>query len=137
MLMLKQNNISHTLILKGQYLCMAIAISLHYFLLTTFVWSCIAGYQIYILLVVIFDSSSEKSPRMAKYNVLGYGAPAVSIILTYALDRYVYQGSTYNYQSQSSSNHLGCWMSPNELYIIMFFVPVVLMLTTNMGMLCK
>ena len=116
---------------------MAIAISLHYFLLTAFTWSFIAGYQIYILLVVIFDSASEKSTRMSKYKVLGYGAPAVTIILTYAIDRYVYQGSTYDYQSQSSTDHLGCWMSPNELFIIMFFIPVVLMLTTNMGMLCK
>ena len=117
---------------------MAMAMLLHYFLLATFVWSFIAGYQIYILLVVVFDTSSEKSSRMTRYKSIAYGVPAVAIVLTFIIDKYVYQGETYYSQSaSSSSNHLGCWMSPNALYIIMFFAPVVFMLTINMVMLCK
>lgn len=112
------------------------AISLHYFLLTTFVWSFVAGYQIYVLLVVIFDSSREKSgySKMSKYKVLGYGIPAIFVIFSFAMDRYLYQGSTYN-RDLVSSNQLGCWMSPNEIYLAMFFIPVVLILGTNMCML--
>ena len=111
---------------------------LHYFLLATFVWSFIAGYQIYILLVVIFDSSSERSSRMTRYKIFAYGIPAVVIMLTFILDKYVYKGDTYYPPSTlPSSNSLGCWMAPNALYIGMFFTPVVLMLTINMGMLCK
>jgi len=113
------------------------AMLLHYFLLTTFVWSFIAGYQIYILLVVIFDSSSERSSRMLRYKILAYGVPAVAIALTFVIDKYAYQGETYYTPSPvSPSNKLGCWMSPNALYITMFFTPVVLMLTINMGMMC-
>ena len=114
------------------------AISLHYFLLTTFVWSFIAGYQIYILLVVIFDSSSERGgySRMSRYKVLGYGIPAILVIFALALDRYLYQGSTYYHGGDlGSASRLGCWMSPNEIYLAMFFIPIVLILGTNMCML--
>ena len=117
---------------------MAMAMLLHYFLLTTFVWSFIAGYQIYVLLIVVFDTTSERSSRMTRYKIIAYGVPAAAIVLTFIIDKYVYQGETYYSQSAlSASNNLGCWMSPNVLYIIMFFTPVVFMLTVNMGMLCK
>ena len=109
-------------------------ISLHYFLLTTFVWSFIAGYQIYVLLVVIFDSLGDRNgySRMSRYKVLGYGIPGILVIFSLALDRYLYHGSTYYH-----SGHLGCWMSANDIYLAMFFVPIVLILGTNMCMLGK
>ena len=117
---------------------MAMAMSIHYFLLTTFLWSFIAGYQIYILLVIVFDKTSEKSSQMIKYTLLGYGAPAIVLVITYVIDNYVYEGMTYNYQYRSpDSVHLGCVMDSNILYIVTFFVPVILMLATNMVMLCK
>ena len=114
------------------------AMSIHYFLLTTFLWSFIAGYQIYLLLVVVFDKSAERSSQMIRYIVLGYGAPAVVLAITSVIDSYVYEGTTYNYQYKSEdTTHLGCVMDSNTLYIVTFFVPVILMLTTNMIMLCK
>ena len=116
---------------------MAMAMSLHYFLLVTFSWSFVAGYQIYLLLVVIFDCSSERASKMSKYKILCYGAPAAAVILTYAIDSYVLQGATYNPSSSMESTKLGCWMSTNILYITMFFIPVIVMLTINFGMLCK
>ena len=80
----------------------------------------------------------DGASRISKYKVRGYGTPAAIVVLTYAIDRYVYQGATYSHhQSKSDSDNLGCWMAPNELYIIMFFTPVVLMLSSNMIMLCK
>lgn len=117
---------------------MAMAMSIHYFLLTTFLWSFIAGYQIYILLVVVFHKSSEESSQMIKYTILGYGAPAIVLIVAYVMDSYVYEGTTYNYQRKTDDSiNLGCVMDPNILYIVTFFVPVILMLATNMVMLCK
>jgi len=117
---------------------MAMALSMHYFLLTTFLWSFIAGYQIYILLVVVFHKSAEESSQMIKYTILGYGAPAIVLIVAYVIDTYAHQGTTYNYQHKTEDAvNLGCVMDPNVIYIVTFFVPVILMLTTNMVMLSK
>ena len=123
--------------IQNAYVCMAMAMSLHYFQLVTLSWSFIAGYQIYLLLVVIFDCSSERASKMPKYKILCYGAPAAAVILTYAIDSYVLQGATYNPSSSMESTKLGCWMSTNILYITMFFIPVIVMLSINFGMLCK
>ena len=65
-----------------------------------------------------------------KYKVLGYGIPGILVIFALALDRYLYRGSTYYH-----SGHLGCWMSANDIYLAMFFVPIVLILGINMCML--
>ena len=39
---------------------------------------------------------------MIRYIILGYGAPAVVLAITYVIDTYVYEGKTYNYQYKST-----------------------------------
>ena len=40
-------------------ICYTMGIFLHWFLLTTFTWSLLAGFQIYLMLVVVFDADSK------------------------------------------------------------------------------
>ena len=40
-------------------ICLTLGIALHWTLLTTFIWSLLAGFQIYLLLVVIFETESR------------------------------------------------------------------------------
>ena len=40
-------------------LCYTLGLFLHWSLLTTFSWSLLAGFQIYLMLVVIFESESR------------------------------------------------------------------------------
>ena len=40
-------------------LCQTLGIMLHWTLLSTFIWSLLAGFQIYLLLVVIFETESR------------------------------------------------------------------------------
>ena len=45
-------------------LCLTLGIFLHWSLLVTFMWSLLAGFQVYLLLVVIFES--DTTSRMSK-----------------------------------------------------------------------
>ena len=47
-------------------LCLTLGIFLHWSLLVTFMWSLLAGFQVYLLLVVIFES--DTTSRMSKYK---------------------------------------------------------------------
>ena len=41
-------------------LCLTLGIFLHWSLLVTFMWSLLAGFQVYLLLVVIFESDGAE-----------------------------------------------------------------------------
>ena len=44
-------------------LCLTLGIILHWSLLVTFMWSLLAGFQVYLLLVVIFDADASKMSK--------------------------------------------------------------------------
>ena len=50
--------------------CTAVAVCLHYFLLTTFAWMLLAGSQIYVMLIKVF-SENHPSTSMVKYKKYG------------------------------------------------------------------
>ena len=52
-----------------QYVCMSMAILLHYFLLTMFSWMLVEGFHLYILLVQVFKTNRN----FRKYLAFGWG----------------------------------------------------------------
>ena len=108
-------------------LCTGIAVSLHFFLLSTFAWMLFAGYQIYVMLVRVFDPDDSQS--ITKYRICGYLVPLTALMLAITLDQALYDGRTY-YGIENE-----CWMKPNGLYTATFFVPVIGVLIFNIGMI--
>ena len=46
--------------------CQLVSITLHFTLLSAFFWSLVAGFQIYLLLVVVFQSDVSKMTRLVQ-----------------------------------------------------------------------
>ncbi len=59
--------------------CSAIAVALHYFFLATFCWMLLEGYQLYLMLIQVFES--EKS-KVLVYHLWAYGFPAVIVAVS-------------------------------------------------------
>lgn len=57
------------LFISFQYVCMSMAILLHYFLLTMFSWMLVEGFHLYILLVQVFKTNRN----FKKYLAFGWG----------------------------------------------------------------
>ena len=77
-------------------LCSLIAALLHYFFLASFAWMFLEGYQIYVMLVKVFESSKSLKTR---YFFLGYIIPALIVLMSFTIDyfniRYASQHQYY------------------------------------------
>ena len=59
-----------------QYVCMGIAIALHYFLLAMFCWMLIEGFHLYVMLVRVFN----KHDNFKKYLAAGWGKSSIGSV---------------------------------------------------------
>ena len=79
-------------------LCSVVAASLHYFFLTAFFWMLIAGFQIYVLLVEVFEPDGS---RFVQYYLLGYIAPLLIVLCSLLMDTLLNYESVYGHRSVS------------------------------------
>lgn len=98
-------------------LCGVVAGLLHYFFLAAFLWMFFEGFQLYVMLIEVFDS--EKS-RLGWYYALAYGAPAVVVAVAAAIDP----------ASYGTPRH--CWLRADNYFILSFVGPVVAILLANL-----
>ncbi|XP_022240024.1 adhesion G protein-coupled receptor L3-like isoform X3 [Limulus polyphemus] len=98
-------------------LCGIVAGLLHYFFLAAFVWMFLEGFQLYLMLVEVFES--EKS-RVTWFYLLGYGVPAVIVFTSAAVDSHSYGTDQY------------CWLKADNYFIFSFIGPVIVILLANM-----
>jgi hypothetical protein len=63
-------------------ICTLIAIGLHYWFTASFAWMLLEGYQLYLMLIKVFEANRT---RMLYYYAIGYLAPALIVLITYAL----------------------------------------------------
>ena len=108
----------------GSIYCKLSAIVLHFFIMSTFAWSLLAGHQIYVLLIEVFESEENK---MRKYTFFGYGLPFGIILASILSDLFVEAG-TYGTEEH-------CWLKANTVYVLYFIVPLCLILTVNLSLL--
>ncbi|KAF7278827.1 latrophilin Cirl-like isoform X4 [Rhynchophorus ferrugineus] len=97
--------------------CGIIAGLLEYFFLCAFAWMAFEGYQIYLLLVEVFEA--EKS-RIKWYYIVAYGLPFLKVLIS----AIVYP------QGYGTPRH--CWIRSDNYFIFSFAAPVFIVLMLNL-----
>ena len=76
-------------------LCTVIAATLHYLFLASFFWMLIAGFQIYVLLIEVFEPDGS---RFVQYYLLGYIAPLLIVLCSLLIDTLLNSESVYGFR---------------------------------------
>ena len=121
-------------------LCSVIAISLHYFFLASFAWMFLEGFQIYVLLVKVFESSYSS---LVKNYIFGYFAPLIIVICSIISDFILVESnSSMEYEmckEHSARSSYGtedfCWLRVDNHFVLSFIIPAVLVIFSNIGFL--
>uniref|UniRef100_A0A0R3S2V2 Adhesion G protein-coupled receptor L3 n=1 Tax=Elaeophora elaphi TaxID=1147741 RepID=A0A0R3S2V2_9BILA len=96
--------------------CGIIAGLLHYFFLAAFSWMLLEGFELYFMLVEVFQSKDSKR----SYSLLfGYGFPLSVVIVSMWFDRFSYGTERY------------CWLRSDNYFILAFVGPVAIILLCN------
>uniref|UniRef100_A0AC34R9I8 Uncharacterized protein n=1 Tax=Panagrolaimus sp. JU765 TaxID=591449 RepID=A0AC34R9I8_9BILA len=103
---------------KPQHLtsCRGVAISLHYFFLAAFCWMLLEGYQLYMMLIQVFEPNRS---RIYMYYIIGYGLPAIIVAISASLTWENYGTLTY------------CWINVRTSTIWAFVIPIIVVILTN------
>ncbi|KAL6468913.1 hypothetical protein MHYP_G00224370 [Metynnis hypsauchen] len=110
LILLNGHFIMNDLVVNVQIACIYVAVLLHYSLLATFTWTAIEGFHLYLLLLRVFNIYIRR--YLLKLSLVGWGVPAVVVILTFIINKHVYL--TVGSSSGNSSNIQGCYIT-NEL----------------------
>ncbi|XP_022238293.1 latrophilin Cirl-like isoform X1 [Limulus polyphemus] len=97
--------------------CGIVAGLLHYFFLAAFVWMFFEGFQLYVMLIEVFES--EKS-RVKFYYAAAYGIPALIVMISAIIDPFSYGTKDY------------CWLKVDNYFVFSFVGPVAAILLANM-----
>ncbi|RWS10283.1 G-protein coupled receptor protein-like protein [Dinothrombium tinctorium] len=98
-------------------LCRIVALILHYVFLAAFLWMFFESFQLYVMLIEVFES--EKS-RLPYFYVCSYGIPLAIVSFCYYLDPFSY----------GTSKH--CWLRTDNYFVLSFVGPVVAILMSNL-----
>ncbi|GAB6032764.1 hypothetical protein CHUAL_011631 [Chamberlinius hualienensis] len=97
-------------------LCSVIAGLLHFFFLCSFAWMFFEGFQLYVMLIEVFES--EKS-RVRWYYALAYGISALIVAVSCIVDPFSYGTDRY------------CWLRSDNYFIFSFVGPVIAVIVAN------
>ncbi|EGD77908.1 hypothetical protein PTSG_09543 [Salpingoeca rosetta] len=101
--------------------CTAIAIVLHYFLLSAFAWMVVEGYHLYSTFVVVFHGSHRSDRRQhVRFAAFAYGVPALIVLAT----GLVIGEEGYGYED-------ACWLPTKNYEIWAFLGPMCLAILVN------
>merc|ERR1719430_2662153 len=101
--------------------CSVVAAVLHYLFLASFFWMLIAGFQIYVLLVEVFEPDNS---RYVQYYMLGYIAPLLMVLFSLLVD------TLFNNVTVYGSTDF-CWIKGNIHLILTFLAPVFCIVCVN------
>ncbi|KAL1455101.1 hypothetical protein WDU94_009220 [Cyamophila willieti] len=102
---------------NNSLLCSAVAVMLHYFFLCAFVWMLLEGFQLYVMLIEVFEV--ERS-RTKWYYLFGYGFPFIVV----GLCSFFFPG---NYGTTEY-----CWLAPNAMVLYSFILPIGFVIVINL-----
>uniref|UniRef100_F1KS60 Latrophilin-1 n=1 Tax=Ascaris suum TaxID=6253 RepID=F1KS60_ASCSU len=105
---------------QNKLYCGIIAGVLHYFFLAAFTWMLLEGFELYYMLVEVFQSRDSKKPY---FYLFGYGCPAVVVTVATWMDRFSYGTERY------------CWLRADNYFILSFVGPVAVILVCNCAFL--
>ncbi|XP_073993795.1 latrophilin Cirl-like isoform X2 [Rhodnius prolixus] len=98
-------------------ICAVVAGLLHFFFLCAFAWMFLEGFQLYVMLIEVFEA--EKS-RVRWYYLFGYGAPLVIVSVSSLVDPLSYGTDRY------------CWLRADNFFIFSFVGPVIAVILANL-----
>ncbi|XP_023010404.3 adhesion G protein-coupled receptor L2b.1 isoform X7 [Maylandia zebra] len=101
---------------EPKLVCSIIAGVLHFCFLAAFVWMCLEGVQLYLMLVEVFESEFS---RRKYYYMSGYLIPAVVVGISAAID----------YRSYGTQR--ACWLRVDNHFIWSFIGPVTFIIVVN------
>lgn len=101
---------------EPKLVCSIIAGVLHFCFLAAFVWMCLEGVQLYLMLVEVFESEFS---RRKYYYMSGYLIPAVVVGISAAID----------YRSYGTQRV--CWLRVDNHFIWSFIGPVTFIIVVN------
>ncbi|XP_014209550.1 latrophilin Cirl isoform X2 [Copidosoma floridanum] len=97
--------------------CGVVAGLLHFFFLCAFAWMFLEGFQIYVMLIEVFEA--EKS-RLRWYYLSAYGLPLLVVAASCVINPQGYGTEHY------------CWLKTEDYFIFSFVGPVILVLLANL-----
>ncbi|XP_066532929.1 adhesion G-protein coupled receptor G6 [Hoplias malabaricus] len=112
---------------KMQGLCVAVAIFLHFFLLTSFTWMGLESIHMYIALVKVFNTYIRR--YILKFCIVGWGLPAVIVGIVVAVDKDFYGKMEYG---QGSSDF--CWIRNKVVFYVTCVVYFSVIFLMNVAM---
>ncbi|XP_076383427.1 latrophilin Cirl isoform X4 [Megalopta genalis] len=98
-------------------ICGIVAGLLHFFFLCAFAWMFLEGFQLYVMLIEVFEA--EKS-RLRWYYLVAYGAPLLVVAISCIIDPLSYGTDRY------------CWLRADNYFIFSFVGPVILVILANL-----
>ncbi|XP_061602265.1 adhesion G-protein coupled receptor G6 isoform X2 [Cololabis saira] len=94
----------------SQALCLAAAVLLHYFLLTSFTWMGLESVHMYIALVKVFNTYIRR--YILKFCIVGWGVPAVLVGIVVSVDKNFY-GVLEDSEDDSAKM---CWVKDMSVF---------------------
>ncbi|XP_077288150.1 latrophilin Cirl-like [Arctopsyche grandis] len=101
--------------------CGIIAVLLHYFFLAAFAWMFLEGFQLYAMLVEVFE---PERARACWYYMFAYLVPLVIVGISGLVDA----------KSYGTPHH--CWLRSDNYFHLAFIGPAALVLVANWLILC-
>ncbi|KAF7488580.1 Adhesion G protein-coupled receptor L3 [Sarcoptes scabiei] len=108
------------------FLCRSIAVVLLYFLLAMFFWMLVEGYNLYQMMILIFNTKGRL--RMIYLYLIGYGCPLIITIIGIV---------SIESESKQLTNEYFCWITstkyPNQIWILV--APATIIILINLMIL--
>lgn len=93
-------------------LCGLTAGSLHFFLLSSLLWTFLESFDLYLNLIDMYESIKSKR-RLVWYYVMAYGGPALILFISVLIDPLSYGAQTH------------CWLRTDNYFVLSFVGPAV------------
>ena len=100
--------------------CGVVAGLLHYLLLCAFMWMLLEAYQLWRMLVEVFETETS---RRKWYYASGYGLPLLVVVVSSLVDPFSY----------GTSSH--CWLRADNFFVFSFVGPVICILAADFVLL--
>ncbi|XP_063794623.1 adhesion G-protein coupled receptor G4 [Pseudophryne corroboree] len=119
---------------QNQGLCISIAATLHYFLLTSFTWMGLEAVHMYFAFVKVFNSYVHK--YILKLCIAGWGIPTIVVVIVLSINTNYYgSGSSYTqYSEVGDSSDLFCWIQNDVVFYVTVVAYFVVIFLTNISM---
>uniref|UniRef100_UPI0037E8AD3C adhesion G-protein coupled receptor G6 isoform X2 n=1 Tax=Semicossyphus pulcher TaxID=241346 RepID=UPI0037E8AD3C len=100
--------------LETDWLCLSVAVFLHYFLLTSFTWMGLESIHMYIALVKVFNTYIRR--YILKFCIVGWGLPAVLVGIVVAVDKNSYGLQEYGRGDAGEGSSEFCWIQNSAVF---------------------